>query len=299
MGPRKDPPPLPDLEWTQLPEGHAAFGKTLRECNWMQAMEGDIDNAHVPFLHSKLDVNLYDGSLAHEIMFTNKQIHLEVHTTEYGAMYGARRDADEAQYNWRIIHFLMPNITMITTGERGVVPSHMWVPIDDGVTMQWGVRWNPTEPLPVRTAQSHPGDYLENGTGWYDQWQPMANKTNDYLIDRELQRKENFSGLSSIPLEDKMATESMGAVVDRTREHLGTTDGMLMRARGKLIDAAKALRDDDVTPPGVDNPEIYRVRSAIVNLPKDVNWLEATRDDLRAFNGRPASSSVGGGWVAR
>src|SRR6266571_4399066 len=67
MGPRKEPPPLPDLEWTQLPEGHAAFGKTLRECNWMQALEGDIDNAHVPFLHSKLDVNRYDGSLAHEI----------------------------------------------------------------------------------------------------------------------------------------------------------------------------------------------------------------------------------------
>ena len=73
---------------------------------------------------------------------------------------------------------------------------------------------------------------------------------------------------------------------------------MLMRARGKLMDAARALRDDDVTPPGVDNPEIYRVRSAIVNLPKDVDWLEATRETLKAFTGLPASTSVGG-WTPR
>ena len=112
------------------------------------------------------------------------------------------------------------------------------------------------------------------------------------LIDREAQRTVSFSGIPSIPLQDKAATESLGPITDRMKEHLGSTDAMIIRVRLKLIEAAKALRDRGVTPPCVDSPELYRVRSAVVNLPKDVNWLEATREVVKAFTGMPAASSV-------
>jgi phthalate 4,5-dioxygenase oxygenase subunit len=282
LGPRQDPPPLPDLEWLRVPEEQVSVGKTLRECNWMQALEGDIDNAHVPFLHSQLDFRAEDGSATR---FYGRPMHLEVADTEYGAMYGVRRDGEAGEYNWRIIQFLFPSFSMITIGtprERGVVPSHMWVPMDDTHTMQWGIKWHPTQALPDGVSAQTPSDYVPDGSGWLDQWQPTANRTNDYMIDREVQRTVSFSGVPSIPLQDKMATESMGPVVDRAREHLGTTDAMIIRVRRRLIAAAKALREEGVPPPGVDRPELYRVRSAIVNLPRDANWVEATRATVKA-----------------
>jgi phenylpropionate dioxygenase-like ring-hydroxylating dioxygenase large terminal subunit len=295
MGPRSEPPPLPDLEWTRVPDGHYTLGKTWRECNWAQAMEGDIDNAHVPFLHSRLAVGTEEG-LASQIMYSGRTPHLEVVDTPYGAMYGSRREANERQYNWRIIQFLFPSYSMITTGspqDRGTVPSHMWIPIDDENTMQWGVRWNPTEPLAEGLLSiSHAGEYLPNATGWLGQWRPVANTNNDYLIDREVQRTVSFSGIPSVPLQDKAVTEGMGVITDRTREHLGSTDAMIVRVRHRLIEAAKALRDRGATPPGVDAPELYRVRSVIVNLPKEANWIEATREVVKAFTGEPAASTV-------
>lgn len=286
MGPRTEPPPFPDLEWTQVPERHCARDKTLRECNWMQAMEGDIDNAHVPFLHSQLSGRPED--LASQIMMGQRVIHLEIVARDYGVMYAVRREAGEGQYNWRIIQFLFPCFSMFTSGERGVVPAHLWIPVDDENTMVWNVRWNPTGPISGWTDAS--SGYLPNTSDWLGQWRLVANKTNDYLIDREAQRKVSFSGLAGFLLQDQAVTESMGVVADRTREHLGTTDAMIMRVRKLLLDAATALRDEGVTPPCVDEPRLYRVRSAIVNLPREANWVEATRETVKAFTGLPAAS---------
>jgi len=295
MGPRAEPPPFPRLEWAQVPEENCAFAKTLRECNWLQALEGDIDNAHVPFLHSRFNLGP-DDSLASRIMYAGKSPHLEVVDKPYGAMYGSRRDADERQYNWRIIQFLFPCFTMITTGspqDRGTVPSHAWIPIDDEHTMMWGIRWNPTEPLgEQRPPASNAGEYVPNTSDWLGQWRPIANMTNDYLIDREAQRTVCFSGLRNIPLEDKMVTESMGPIMPRALEHLGPTDAMIVKVRSKLLAAVKALRDRGVSPPCVDEPSLYGVRSAIVNLPREANWVEATEETLKAFTGQPAASLV-------
>jgi phenylpropionate dioxygenase-like ring-hydroxylating dioxygenase large terminal subunit len=289
LGPRQVPPPLPDLEFTAVPAGHYQVQKTLRDCNWLQAMEGDIDNAHVPFLHSNLDAS-QETTLSAQIMYGKKLIRLDVVETEYGVMYGARRDADDLEYNWRIIQYMFPSWTMITTGEQHTVPSHLWTPIDDVSTIMWDARWNPTEPLVNRRRQSEGDQYLRNSGGWTGQWQQVANQTNDYLVDRQVQKTETFSGVASVQLQDKMATEGMGKIYDRTSEHLGTTDAMIVKVRNRLLAAAKALRDSGTTPPGVDQPEIYRIRSAIVNLPKEVDWQEATRETLKAYTGLPAAT---------
>lgn len=294
LGPRKDPPPLPELEWTKVPDGHYALGNTLRECNWMQALEGDVDNAHVPLLHSQLEFRTEDGGASHIVLAQAPRLH--VVDTPYGVMYGSHREADADHEAWRIIQYLFPSFTMITTGTpqtRGSVPSHMWIPIDDENVMQWGVRWNPTEPLAEELrregAVSSAGPYLPNDSDWLGSWRPAANKSNDYMLDYEAQRHTRFSGVPSIPLQDKAMTESMGRLADRAHEHLGTTDAMIIRVRRRLINAAKALHDDGVAPPGVDQPEVYGVRSAIVKLPKETDWIEATREVVKAFTGMPAT----------
>ena len=79
-----------------------------------------------------------------------------------------------------------------------------------------------------------------------------------------------------------MAQESMGAIYDRTQEHLGTTDAMIIRTRRRLIDAAKAHAINGTVPPGVDAPHLYRMRAGGAIVPKGVNGIEATQDVIFA-----------------
>jgi phthalate 4,5-dioxygenase len=127
-------------------------------------------------------------------------------------------------------------------------------------------------------------EMLPDTTDWYGRSRPKADASNDYLIDREkVKRGESFTGLPSVVLEDQAITESMGTIYDRSQEHLGTSDIMVIRTRLRLIRAVQSLRDRSEIPPGVDKPEIYRQRSGGVILPRSVDWFEATRDLRRAF----------------
>jgi phthalate 4,5-dioxygenase len=93
----------------------------------------------------------------------------------------------------------------------------------------------------------------------------------------------SFTGIPTIFLQDQAVTESMGRIYQRQNEHLGTTDSMIIRVRRRLIRAAQAYRDADAIPPGVNNPEVYRVRSGWTVLPNGVDWLEGTKELRRAF----------------
>ena len=113
---------------------------------------------------------------------------------------------------------------------------------------------------------------------FFSHWWPEAGRDNDFLIDLEAKRTRNATGIPSVRLQDAAVISSMGETMDRTREHLGTADATIIKARRMLIGAALALRDHDVTPPGVDSPEAYRVRSVATTLPGDADWEEALAD---------------------
>ena len=68
-------------------------------------------------------------------------------------------------------------------------------------------------------------------------------------------------------LQDRAMTETMGPIYDRTQEHLGTTDAMVIFVRRRLIEAARALRDQGALPANVDDPSLCRVRPASAVLP--------------------------------
>src|SRR5205823_1048394 len=53
MGPREVPPPLSQIEANMVPNAEkGTISKIMRDCNYMQALEGDIDTSHLAFLHS-------------------------------------------------------------------------------------------------------------------------------------------------------------------------------------------------------------------------------------------------------
>jgi hypothetical protein len=129
-----------------------------------------------------------------------------------------------------------------------------------------------------------PTTWLPNGTGWYDRFNIDQTMANDYLIDREEQRAwKSYSGIRGIRQQDMAVTESMGTIYDRTHEHLGTTDALIIRTRRRLLACARALQEAGQVPPGVDHPEVYHQKSGGIILPRSADWWEATREVRERF----------------
>ena len=313
MGPNQDDPPgLPEFEWCNLPEEqvHHQY-KGIYECNYMQALEGDIDTSHLYFLHGRLQP---EQPASYGVFHPGKAPVLHLVDTDYGVYYGAERQEAPGKVYWRTTQYLFPVFTMFPATEDGFVPQHMYTPIDDNLTMHWGLRWHPTRKFEGdrKLNQELPRVPESNGLGPmkparqglpYPDWWPVADKGNDFLMDREVQRTMNFTGIPTVRLQDAAVITSMGGVYDRTREHLGTTDAMVIATRRKLIKAAKLLRDEGVMPPASQSPEAYRKRSCSAILPSGLDWQEALGDwhfartkDLPADAIRvPAAASQGRG----
>jgi len=115
MGPRTEPPPLPDLEGNML-EGATAWAYQ-QAANWFQILEGHIDTVHVGFLH-------YGGLSAEDMppgTFSHYQIQqrsalFEVIDTEGGAAYAASRPAGPGQTYWRVAQWMFPAFSMASSG---------------------------------------------------------------------------------------------------------------------------------------------------------------------------------------
>ena len=290
LGPRKAPPPLPEIEANMQPEGAWSVGVTLRECNWLQGLEGDIDTSHLQFLHqgATRPEDAQPGTFEYYGV-RDRAPRYEVVRTPGGTMYGAYRPADEGRRYWRIAHFLLPFYTLIPTELLGrPVQTRAWVPMDDGHMLFFTMAFRPVgralNPRGETSAVAGSLRFLPNSTDWFGRFRLVQKKENDYLVDREKQRRqESFTGIEGVPVQDAAVTESMGPINDRSKEHLGTSDAMIMQTRLRLLEAVRAYRDDGVVPPGVDDPAVYGVRSGSVFLPSDANWIEATEHLRQAF----------------
>jgi phthalate 4,5-dioxygenase len=295
MGSREAPPSLPDLEPNMLPENQIVLTAIKRDCNWLQGLEGDVDTSHLGFLHlGAVDPErTTPGTFAHYTV-KDRAPRYQVVDTEYGAMYGAYRPADEGQLYWRFAQFLFPFYAMIPTGVLGLqVLTRAWVPMDDEHMMFFSMGSRPSVDLVTNsnaaiTRQRAGEQVLPKTTDWYGRFRLAANIDNDYRIDRDKQRRrEDYTGIHGIHTQDQAITESMGTTYDRSQEHLGTSDVMVIRVRRRLMEAARALAERGLTPPGVDQPEVYRVRSGGAYLDRGADWLEATRELRKAFLEHP------------
>ena len=138
MGPRPTPPPLPDLEPNMLARGEYAVQKVLRECNWFQGLEGDIDTGHLSFLHlgAVKPEDTKPGSFDYYNV-TDRAPRYEVVDTPFGTSYGAYRPAEpDTYYASRTscsVH------TMILPASSACRSSCAWVPVDDEHVMFWSM----------------------------------------------------------------------------------------------------------------------------------------------------------------
>jgi phenylpropionate dioxygenase-like ring-hydroxylating dioxygenase large terminal subunit len=289
LGPRAEPPPLPMVEVTLLPASSIDVQCVLRDCNWLQAMEGDIDTSHFGFLHAGhiRPEELSEGNPMRGTV-TDRAPRYHVRDTPWGTSYGAYRPGGEGQTYWRFANFLFP---FWTQQPQGPFPKHVharaWVPLDDHHTMFINVMWKEMGDRRAITPRRVDGtaieglelahDYLPNTTDSLGRWRLRAGPGNDWLIDRAAQHEGRiYTGISNIHLQDQAVTESMGPITDFSREHLSASDQMIARTRRRILAAARAFRDDGATPPGVDDPEVaLGARSGFFLAEESVDWLEA------------------------
>jgi nitrite reductase/ring-hydroxylating ferredoxin subunit len=282
MGPKELMPPPPNFEWTQVPPSHRHVSKVWQECNWVQALEGGIDTSHAPILHRALTPG-GPGINPNSPFVRGRAPHLEVDVTDYGYRYFGVRDLDEDKRYVRGYHFVLPFHQIrpqqvpnqgLGDGEgdrQAMIAGHMWVPMDDHNTMVWN--WN----LAIGETPISEEQRLERGIGNGPDFVDAANgfrsrqgRWNNWGIDRQRQKTVNFSGILGINQQDRAVQESMGYIVDRSKEHLGPADRAIIVMRQLLLQAERTVREGG-DPPGTGD-SYYRVRAWEAVLPRTADW---------------------------
>jgi phenylpropionate dioxygenase-like ring-hydroxylating dioxygenase large terminal subunit len=284
-------PELPHIEALSLNASEVGVRCMQRRYNWLQGAEGDIDTSHFGFLHlgaiAPGDVS-EDSMHKYAVMDRAPKYHIA--ETAWGTMYAAYRPAGPDQVYWRVAHFAFPFWTLYPDGDfKDHIVAQAWVPMDDEHTMVFSfVYKNRTIALrhrkdgsaipglePDATHNPNPS-FKPNTTDWLGRWRPVADADNDYFIDRDSQRSASFSGLSSVVMQDTAIIESMGAVTDRTTEHLVASDAMVMRTRRALLGAARQLQNEGKAPPLAGDSSVLRAaRSGSFLSPKALSWRDA------------------------
>jgi hypothetical protein len=158
------------------------------------------------------------------------------------------------------------------------VAGHIWVPMDDGSTMVYNWHYSTTE-VPLddddrreRRAGNGPDD-VDQAT-----FRSIRNRQNNYLLDRRVQKTETFTGIDGINAQDRAIQESMGRVVDRSKEHLGPADKAILQARRLLLGAIKTVQAGGA-PRGI-SPSYYSLRATEGVLPRDADWREILTPEM-------------------
>ena len=172
---------------------------------------------------------------------------------------------------------MLPSHVMLASPPGSNMTCNSRVPMDDENSWHFRVSWNagrPLTPEELNFIQNSGLNYpeLEPGT-----FRPKANKDNDYLIDREWQRTGSVTGIKGTTQQDRAVTESMGAIYDRTKEHLGTSDTVIIAMRRKLMKVARELAGGR-EPYAATHGEVYRRREVDMLLKREASWEAGARE---------------------
>jgi phenylpropionate dioxygenase-like ring-hydroxylating dioxygenase large terminal subunit len=269
MGPAEKRPAPPKFQWTQVAPEQRALSKVFQENNWLQALEGGIDTVHSNFLHGGRPGLPYDKTTLAGIQQRIPRPN-EVVPTDYGYMYAGIRDmGSDGTNHVRGYHWIMPwnQIRGYVRPGNYTNAGHMWVPVDDFNTMvyNWNIVFEETDagsrsdmvnggigsivedhtsmPIWFRDARRHVGAGNEFVVDIDPEtFRSVRNSGNRYMIDRQVQRTQTYTGITGTNTQDRAVQESMGSLADRSLERLGTTDRAIIATRRYLMQAVRPSR---------------------------------------------------------
>ena len=261
MGPADKQGEVPHFDWMDLPETHIYRSRWTQECNYAQAVEGEIDSAHVSFLHSLVGANDANSAALTGSYFSGDTApKWKVINRDHGMTLGARRTVEDGRFYWRMNQWYHPFYTMIAPVPGGPRAFRMWVPVDDESISVICVSFRAEKPVSDEEVDAWRAGRNSHADRIPGSLIPRRNRANDYLIDRDAQRTKSFSGIEGIRAQDMAMTEGAERIVDRSQEYLSTSDTAIIRMRRLLIEGAKALQDG-VEPLAAQGGDLYRVHS--------------------------------------
>jgi phthalate 4,5-dioxygenase oxygenase subunit len=284
MGAADAEPPAPALTWANLPEEKLFVSKRLQECNYFQVMEGGLDSSHLSFLHRGTlsdDPVMGTGGLGRDsriqdILAADHNPRYETVETDGGLMLGARRDAGDAKYYWRVTQFIFPCFNIIAPLGDLSLNAQAWVPMDDYNCWSWAINYHPH-----RALNAEEREFMRKGGGLHVEFVPgthqgSANRANDYAQDRKAQREGvSFTGIPSFAMQDTAVQESQGPIADRSAENLVSSDDGIIVTRRRLLSVARANLGGEAIP-GLDSASqsvkaasIIAEQESLADLPAD------------------------------
>jgi nitrite reductase/ring-hydroxylating ferredoxin subunit len=275
LGAPEKMPLFPAYEWLTLPAPNRHVIKSRLECNFLQGLEGDFDSSHTTFLHCN---NLADFTRLNR----DGAPCLEAEAARYGMRAISIRNLGADQKYVRVSPFIMPSFSIVpgpptakfaATDQRAF---RFWVPSDD--TSTW---------LYILTMRDLPFNEEERALGrsWVDaNYRRLRNAGNNYMQDRQRQKTLSYSGIQCvIPAEqDACATESMGSIYDRTKEHLGYSDKTIIALRKLLLQAIKATEEGKDPPHVIKDAALnsfQRLRAVKGIIPVEGSWVDLPDKD--------------------
>jgi phenylpropionate dioxygenase-like ring-hydroxylating dioxygenase large terminal subunit len=286
-------PPLPQLEWNLVPEEQVAISIRVQECNWLQALEGEIDSAHAAILHGRVD---QDGAIAQWKQAQDLAPTFECVPHEAGISIGSRRKLDAEHQYIRVNQFLMPFYTLVPPfSQFPELSGHAWVPIDDEHTLCIMFSYHPSQPFYEKTRALFKSGHRGRETGHasegsfetrpvtdpFPRYWSKYNRGNAYQFSAALQDTYN-SGLPGLWVQDAAAQSGVAPIYDRSKEHLGTSDTGIARTRRLLLDSVGRFVKDGQRPASADKPQSLMWRAVSLTLPTGANWSELGREFMQA-----------------
>jgi len=299
-------PELPEVEWNRVPADRVHVSFRVQETDWLSSYEGEIDSAHAPILHGRLDKT---SKRSRTTMATSGRPIFDVMQQEFGVSIGARRTLPERdELYWRVNQFVMPFYTLVPpkSEEWAELTGHAWIPIDDTHTLAVGFTYLPDQPLKERMVDvfehghkgretGHPSDrsYDETVPHNVPFWKYTTRfmQGANYHFDHKLQETEYFSGLPGLWVQD-VACQNGAFLKPRSYENLTSSDAGIVVVRQVVRDAVMAYRESGELPPVATDPSLYRVRAVAGVLKRDELWTDSLREFMRKDLGEPLGYTV-------
>lgn len=235
-----EPPALPPFPFFDTPDDHVWTNKSLHECNYLQANEGNIDPQHLSFLH-RVDMGAqvtYGSYLANDDAPA-----IDVRETGWGLQIEASRNIGEGKRYVRYSNFVMPNgasFVGVPLVDPKIAPPdsndgyslHWHVPIDDHCHWKFYLGYREHGPVDAELQKRHVAE------GQDDEFTFKRTLRNRYLQDRGAMADKAYIGMGpNFQDHDRWVTESQGPIVDRVTENLGTTDRAIIMMRKQMLTA--------------------------------------------------------------
>jgi phthalate 4,5-dioxygenase oxygenase subunit len=272
MGPTDAQPPFPEYDWMRLQAEQRATFKVGERTNYLQAVEGAIDSAHSWFLHQGV---IWDWKKRASLS-TDTSPKLETEDTSYGMRYAAIRktvqDPDKQKYV-RVTLFLVPFMAVIPRPLETNLPAHIqfFVPMDDENTMFYGIFFSQDGSL-VSTEETVKKHHVVPGVDLDHNYFKLATIDNWFFQDRAAMKNGSYTGIEGFTNQDMACQETMGAIADRSQEHLGTSDIAITCMRRRMLEALRGFQQGK-TPMGLDPAISYStIRSEQKVIPIDQPW---------------------------